>query len=95
METKKCYNCKMFKPFNEFNKDFMGKYGLSSKCRACADIIVKNYYEKNKAKIHQRFLTTVICPECLCPYKKSNKTNHIKTIKHNTIKNELNQINYL
>lgn len=87
---KKCYKCKLEKPYDDFYKDYRGKYGLSSKCKTCGNKIFWKYYDKNKEEIHKRLNSSILCNECLEYYGKSNKYNHKKTKKH---KNGIDKIN--
>lgn len=48
IDTKKCTQCGLVKPFKEFGKEKKGKYGLKSKCRVCMTEIRSEQYKKNK-----------------------------------------------
>ena len=86
---KKCYKCKELKPYESFNKYYMGKYGLSSKCKICTSSICNEYYKNNKKNILKNLKTVVICPDCMISYTKANKSNHLKTHKHTSKSNEI------
>jgi hypothetical protein len=86
---KLCYMCNTIKCFDDFNNDFWGKYGLSSKCKICSSKTFKEYYKNNKQKFDDKIKKKVTCEECLGQYKKSNKTNHEKTNKHKQKKKEI------
>lgn len=45
---KKCFTCKLEKPFSEFHSDKGKKDGYSSYCRNCFRKRDKDYYKKNK-----------------------------------------------
>lgn len=47
---KQCFKCKEIKNFSLFSKTRHGKYGLSSRCKACD----KLYYEKNADRIKNK-----------------------------------------
>jgi hypothetical protein len=54
METKICTGCKEDKPFIEFTKAKLGKYGLRSKCRSCraAEAVEFNSTRKDAISAH-------------------------------------------
>lgn len=95
MLTKLCYKCKEEKEFELFNKDYLGKYGLSSKCKICANDSFYKYYNKNKEEINKRLSEYILCESCLEPYQRSNKTNHMKTKKHKEKAEEIENINLI
>jgi Zn finger protein HypA/HybF involved in hydrogenase expression len=70
----------------------MGKYGLSSKCKECTTLICADYYDNNRDKILENSNSVVICPECQGSYTKANKSNHLKTIKHKKVVEELDNM---
>lgn len=47
---KKCKKCNIEKPFSDFHKNKVGKYGLENKCKQC----VNDYYQNNKLKHQQK-----------------------------------------
>lgn len=52
METKRCTKCGEEKPLSEFHKRSRSKDGLQGKCKSCAHVAKKTWYQENKE--HER-----------------------------------------
>lgn len=51
---KRCTRCHTAKPLSEFNKNKLGKSGLSSRCRECGRKLCRDWYERNKETERQK-----------------------------------------
>lgn len=51
-----CYKCKRELPITEFCKDRSKKDGLSPECRECSSKRSKDYRERNKEKLKEKYL---------------------------------------
>ncbi|MFA5760366.1 MAG: hypothetical protein WC877_01235 [Dehalococcoidales bacterium] len=64
--TKFCYNCKQYKPINEFGKNVTKSDGLQSYCKTCSSIRAKqsrkNITVVNKSNKPSQ--QTKLCPKC-------------------------------
>lgn len=49
---KQCTRCKIYKQFNQFNKDSSKAFGLSSHCKSCRKELSANRLEKNREYIN-------------------------------------------
>ena len=51
---KTCTKCKVVKPFTEFWKEKLGRYGLMSQCKLCRNAVNAAYYAENSGKNRAR-----------------------------------------
>lgn len=52
MKTCKC--CNIDKPFSEFWKQKLGKFGVTSKCRPCANKVSSDWQKNNRIKANEK-----------------------------------------
>ena len=61
MKTKTCSKCKQDKPFNQFNKNKNGVFGLSPYCKECRSVMRKvNYKERICLVCKQVFIPKMV-----------------------------------
>jgi 5-methylcytosine-specific restriction endonuclease McrA len=53
METKTCTKCFIEKPFSDFYKAKLGKYGLTSICKTCSNAATKIWNDNNKERVKE------------------------------------------
>lgn len=52
--TQKCSTCRKTKPVSAFGKNAANKAGRNIKCKACYNVYMRSWYEKNKHKHIER-----------------------------------------
>ena len=76
METKKCFKCGEIKPLSEYyNHKKMGD-GHLNKCKECAKLDVKKYYEKNSENVEYLEKERLRARIKYAKYKYRAKINH-------------------